>query len=358
MPYCSILFMFDPPPDPEPIDDGSNPLPIHRGAEKRPIPRAPEPEPALSRRSHEELVRTAQLFGVSTWDRKAGLVRAIGHRLRDARALGEALALLADETSIRLLAAIVLEGRVALDALPRNAASELLLYTGLIFVGRGKNRALAYVPEDVRGSYARALIPLLGHRDRETGAGLRQTLWAFAEKRPPPKAPFAPGLPTPRAQKRLATPGPDRVLELDVRLEDVGMPVWRRLLVSYQRPLGALHQIIQVAFGWADRGPHWFARPTTCQCWADPRRRIDGKALPDEWQTPIRSALATPGARVLYAFDTGVDWKHEILTRCVHAPDLVEGEPRVIAAEARCPPVDLGQPRAYGSIVDNRRTNQ
>ena len=43
---------------------------------------------------------------------------------------------------------------------------------------------------------------------------------------------------------------PERVYQLDIRLAGIDPPIWRRILVSDQITLAALHHLLQVVMGW------------------------------------------------------------------------------------------------------------
>ncbi len=361
--------MVDACPDPEQPAERARGEHWLRGAEARPIPREPDPESSLYRCARPALLRTATVFGMEMAPvyGKGHIVRALAHRMRDAGAVRDALICLQVPEVVPALARIVLSGHIDCDEFPRDVAGELgaapvwraaadpgpgvLRILGLVFMGLREGRPAVYVPEDLRRPYAEALLGLVGHGSAPLDVSFQPGLRALVASRPVPVRPEAPGLPTARAGRRLPTPGPDRVLELDVRLSDLDVPVTRRLLVSYQRPLGALHEILQVAFGWPRTGTHWFVHPASMRLWANPRRRIANAEPLDEWKSPLRDALATRGSRLLYVIDPPTHWVHEVVTRAIHAPDLVPGEPRVLAAESASPPVDFGNPRGYGHFL-------
>jgi len=137
-----------------------------------------------------------------------------------------------------------------------------------------------------------------------------------------------------------------------VRLKDLDAPVSRRILVSYQRSLGALHEIIRIAFAWPQRARHWFFYPARHQTWAPPGRTIDNCETFDEWHTPIRDLLSSRGARALYVIDPPTHWAHAIETRAIHAPGLVEREPRVVDACGARPPPNLHAKRNYSDFIE------
>src|SRR5438093_12788182 len=51
---------------------------------------------------------------------------------------------------------------------------------------------------------------------------------------------------------------PERVYQLDIRLAHIAPPIWRRILVSDQITLAALHHLLQVVLGWEHSHLHQF----------------------------------------------------------------------------------------------------
>jgi hypothetical protein len=88
------------------------------------------------------------------------------------------------------------------------------------------------------------------------------------------------------------------------------------------------------------------------------RRQIGGDPCIDEWKIPLRDVLATPGARLPHVTDPPTRWTHEIVTRAVHVPELVEGEPRLIEAEGVRPPMGFQNARAYDRFLDRWRAGE
>ena len=41
-----------------------------------------------------------------------------------------------------------------------------------------------------------------------------------------------------------------RIFEIDVTLDDVEPPIWRRIQLPHDCTLGDLHDVIQIAMGW------------------------------------------------------------------------------------------------------------
>ena len=132
---------------------------------------------------------------------------------------------------------------------------------------------------------------------------------------------------------RPATPavtGP--AFTLTVRLEEVHPPVWRQVQVPAAATLADLHEVIQVAMGWA--GMHlWKFGP---MLFGEVRGEYDPAAALD-------GCLAKPGDMLGYVYDFGDLWVHRITL------DKVTARPRNPAAPlpgrpARLPARGLRRP--------------
>lgn len=97
--------------------------------------------------------------------------------------------------------------------------------------------------------------------------------------------------------------------QIQVRLQRVRPPVWRRLEVSPRSSLALLHHAIQSSFGWEDCHLHEFSsgrhRIGPIDEWADAELR-------DEEHVYAGDVLVRRGDSILYVYDFGDDWRHTI----------------------------------------------
>jgi hypothetical protein len=139
-----------------------------------------------------------------------------------------------------------------------------------------------------------------------------------------------------------------KLYQVKVTLSEIHPPVWRRLLLSPEIKLGRLHRILQIVMGWEDSHMHRFVQDGRIYC--DPRVESDGDVL-DERKVLLGNILIEPGGRLIYEYDFGDDWKHELL--CEEFVELDTHPPYAICTEGAraCPPEDSGGPYAYEDLV-------
>jgi hypothetical protein len=147
------------------------------------------------------------------------------------------------------------------------------------------------------------------------------------------------------------------VYRLKITLLGVNPPIWRRFQVPAGITLERLHDVIQTVMGWSDCHLHEFyiGRKRYGPRDADP----EGEVL-DERVATLSAALFLSGGPILYTYDFGDSWEHELeLEETLPAPPGAAGtRPVCLAGERRCPPEDCGGFFGYAEFlkaIRNRR---
>lgn len=157
-----------------------------------------------------------------------------------------------------------------------------------------------------------------------------------------------------RASTPRAAPSTPTAYQLRITLLGVRPPIWRRVLVAPDESAEYLHDVIQTAMGWYDSHLHQFLlgeRPNHISVEPpDPENEGDHPTM-DSRRIPIRALLQRGGGRVLYNYDFGDDWMHEVrlekevpLEKDAFLPQCLEGK-------RACPPEDCGGIYGYADIV-------
>jgi hypothetical protein len=138
---------------------------------------------------------------------------------------------------------------------------------------------------------------------------------------------------------------------LTVALDDVDPAVWRRIEVPVGLGLDRLHLVIQAAMGWENA--HLFE-------FRAGRRIAYGIPDPDWPQAGLQDASKASLADLLqqapksfhYVYDFGDDWPHTVKVEALGDAQPEALAPRLIAAQGRCPPEDVGGPPGFAAFQE------
>jgi hypothetical protein len=138
-----------------------------------------------------------------------------------------------------------------------------------------------------------------------------------------------------------------RIFQLRVTLHDVTPPIWRRVLVPAGYTLDRIHRVIQYAMGWQDSHLHSFDIDGEQYGEPDPDGAL---SLLDELDYRL-GEVARRGTRMLYTYDFGDWWEHEVVVEGVLDADPLARYPECVAGAGACPPEGVGGPEGYEEFV-------
>lgn len=124
--------------------------------------------------------------------------------------------------------------------------------------------------------------------------------------------------------------------------------VWRRILVPRKITLRQLHWTLQTVMGWTDSHLHQFALPR--QKFAGPTYGIGAKVA-NEDRTELGELLWTVGASLLYEYDFGDGWRHELVLEEILLGDE-SFQQMCVAGKRCCPPEDCGGPQGFAELIE------
>lgn len=136
---------------------------------------------------------------------------------------------------------------------------------------------------------------------------------------------------------------------LKVTLRGSRPPIWRRIQVDADVTLFRLHQILQVVMGWTDSHLHQYRRGSIY--YGQPDLEI-GMRRENERRIRLNEVLRKPKDRMVYEYDFGDGWEHDVV---LESTDVVaEGGPsvRVLAGKGACPPEDVGGIGGYYCFLE------
>jgi hypothetical protein len=138
--------------------------------------------------------------------------------------------------------------------------------------------------------------------------------------------------------------------ELKATIIGIEPPIWRRLQAPGTMPLCYLHDALQAVFGWTDSHLHQFEKDG--KVWSVPEwyEDADDIEVVDEGTTPLSRVLKTEGESMIYEYDFGDDWKHEIVLERILVADSVPV--LCLGGERSSPPEDVGGVHGYEEFLD------
>lgn len=142
------------------------------------------------------------------------------------------------------------------------------------------------------------------------------------------------------------------IVRLKVTLDDVKPTVMRRLEVPLTLRLDRLHLVLQTALGW-----------TNSHLWEIRARDVGWGPAQEDWgmgDGPLKAAKASlldlledTGAKTFkYLYDFGDGWEHTVKVERVGDPAPGVAYPRLLDAQGRCPPEDVGGPWGYAEFLE------
>ena len=141
-----------------------------------------------------------------------------------------------------------------------------------------------------------------------------------------------------------------KIYQLKITLKYIRPPIWRRIQVRRDITLAALHQVLQITMGWYDSHLHQFRAGKTYYGAPD----IDEFSelnLKDDSKAQLGRVLTKPKQKLIYEYDFGDGWEHEILLEKVSTPDPAVQYPRCLGGARACPPEDCGGVGGYANFV-------
>lgn len=137
-----------------------------------------------------------------------------------------------------------------------------------------------------------------------------------------------------------------RVFQLNISLREIEPKIWRRIQVLAETPLADFSAVIQKVMGWRSSHLHEFRVEDLA--YSHPDFELDQEAeVYDEQKTRLSGVMASKKTTLIYIYDLGDHWEHEIvLEKALESEDGVK-YPRCMSGERAAPPEDCGGSQGY-----------
>ena len=142
--------------------------------------------------------------------------------------------------------------------------------------------------------------------------------------------------------------GKTQIYRIKVTLRHIAPPVWRRVEVPAYIKLGKLHHILQAVMGWTDSHMHAFRLGIE-------QYGVPNREFPDMFRNErnVRlDQLVGKGDKLIYEYDFGDGWEHELKIEKELTPEPGIRYPRCTAGKRACPPDDCGGPWGYEHLLE------
>ncbi len=138
------------------------------------------------------------------------------------------------------------------------------------------------------------------------------------------------------------------IYQLKITLRDSRPKIWRRFLVDEDVLLSDLHKIIQTVMGWTNSHLHQFIKDETFYTVRMPDDDLwDEMNNKDYKGIRLNELLRFVKNTIVYEYDFGDSWTHEIMLEKFRKPDNSIKYPICIAGKMKCPPEDVGGVYGY-----------
>src|ERR1019366_6541814 len=139
------------------------------------------------------------------------------------------------------------------------------------------------------------------------------------------------------------------VYAIKVTLLGTSPPVWRRILVDRDMTLRNLHLTLQTVMGWENSHLHRCVLPKAKGFNHLPHG--SGTTIRNESRAILGDLVGRAGARLLYEYDFGDGWQHELLLEEVLLGD--ESFRQIcVAGDRNCPPEDCGGSPGFSELLE------
>jgi Plasmid pRiA4b ORF-3-like protein len=128
-------------------------------------------------------------------------------------------------------------------------------------------------------------------------------------------------------------------------------PVWRRLELPSDLSLDVVHEVLQIAFAW--HGYHLHQFETACGAFGRPDDDGDRgfEEVGDESAVALAQVAAEEKAKIVYVYDFGDDWRHDIVVEKITPALPGVAYPRCTGGRGWAPEEDSGGIWAHNEAV-------
>jgi len=143
------------------------------------------------------------------------------------------------------------------------------------------------------------------------------------------------------------------IYQLKIELSGSKPKIWRRVLLPSNMEFEDLHYVIQMVMGWENGHLHQFRKDKLrYQLLDEEDEFLDNGETIDYSEMPISDLLIKEKDKIIYDYDFGDSWEHDVCLEKILAYDTSKKYPFCIKGKNACPPEDCGGIWGYYRILD------
>jgi len=143
------------------------------------------------------------------------------------------------------------------------------------------------------------------------------------------------------------------IYQIQIALKNFKPKIWRRILIQSNMLLSDFHKVIQTTMGWTNSHLHQFIKDGTFYTirladdimWNE-MKNVDYSGI------RIDNLLSTEKNKIIYEYDFGDGWEHDILLEKILTDANNISTPVCIAGKQNCPPEDCGGVWGYANMLE------
>lgn len=149
-----------------------------------------------------------------------------------------------------------------------------------------------------------------------------------------------------------------QIYQLRITLKGINPKIFRTIVVTNATTLREFHRLIQSAFGWLDYHLYAF-RDQEGTAYTNAQEGMSAlESDVDDAMIKLEAVLRAKGDSLIYEYDFGDDWQHEIVVLDIGEPKAQESYPVVIDGARNCPPEDCSGTFGYGELMELAQMKQ
>ncbi|MEA3505735.1 MAG: plasmid pRiA4b ORF-3 family protein [Bacteroidota bacterium] len=143
----------------------------------------------------------------------------------------------------------------------------------------------------------------------------------------------------------------EKIYQIKISLKGIQPLIWRRLYIHSGILLSDFHKMIQTVMGWTNSYPHQFIKNK--KYYVVPSDNFgDDVSNIDYRDYKVLNLLKKEGDTIIYEYDLGDGWVHEILLEKMSEVNPHSAYPICDNGEMNCPPEGCGGVDGYKDLLE------